>query len=219
MNKPDHSRSLSDPAVLESVGASLVLLVLTGGVSLILSWLWVWRWALIRVHSPLSGVVLVCGHRLVDNRPSDDYVRRLARAAKLLESRPQLRIILLGGGQPSEAGAGRDWLLANADVDPARIELEEDSTDSLENLRHARDLISTDEQIFLLSSRYHLGRLKLFSRQLGLNPALVAAEPALVPGWRNLVAMVQESIYVCWFASGSLWARLARRQYLLEKIR
>jgi len=199
----------------------MVVLVLTGGLSLVCSWLWVWRWTLMRSSVPETspGVVLVCGHRLLDNRPSHDYEQRLGRAAWLLQSRPHLRLILLGGGEPSEARAGRDWLKVNSTINAALIELEEDSVDSLENLRHARELLQTGEQVILLSSRYHLGRLKLLSRQLGLNAGLVAAEANFRPGWRNLGMMAIEAVYVCWFVSGRFWAQLARREHLLELIR
>ncbi len=213
-------RTIADPAVVESVVASMVVLVLSGGLSLVCSWLWVWRWALFRPTSPdlKSGVILVCGHRLIDNRPSNDYALRLTRAAGLLETQPHGRLILLGGGEPSEASAGREWLLANSNINAAMIELEENSTDSLENLRHARDLIRTGEHVLLLSSRYHLGRLRLFSRQLGLNADLVAAEPEFRPSWRNFGLMAMESVFVCWFVAGRLWAQMARREHLLEKI-
>jgi uncharacterized SAM-binding protein YcdF (DUF218 family) len=212
-------RLFLDPAIRESLLASLLILVLSAGLSLLLSWLWVLRWALVRNRQPEQGVLLLCGHQLEAGRPSRDYRRRLARAASLMAGSPDLRLVLLGGGVPSEAAAGRDWLLANTRLEAGRIELEEDSIDSLENLRNARSLLPSNAALYLLSSRYHLGRLRLFAGQLGLPAELVAAEPGFDLVWRNLALTWQEAAYVCWFVSGRFWARLARRERLLERIR
>ncbi len=222
-NFPMHDRSLrrllNDPALLESFLITLVLLVLTAGISLLLSWLWVFRHALASNASPSRGVVLVCGHQLNQGLPSLDYQARLERAAALAEAAPALKLVLLGGGQPSEARAGLAWLQAHTALDPDRVLLEEDSTDSFENLRFARDLVGGERPLALLSSRYHLGRLRIFSSQLGLDAVLVPAEPRLRLNPRFLAVSMQEAGYVCWFVSGLLWARLARRQHLLARLR
>jgi uncharacterized SAM-binding protein YcdF (DUF218 family) len=211
-------RLFSDPHVIESLAASVVILVLTGGLTLLLSWLRVWRWALVRNRKPDQGHVLVFGHQLRQGQPSPDYIARLRRGARLLEASPGLRLVLLGGGAPSEAAVGRDWLLKHTGLDPDRIELEEDSIDSLENLRHARDMIGPGTPVYLVSSRYHLGRLRVLSRQLGMQAELVPAEPWFFPGLRNLLLSIQEAAYVCWFVSGRFWARLAGRDHLLKRI-
>ncbi len=212
-------RIIADRAVLESLVVSLLVLLLSGGLALLLAWLWVLRWALTPNLAPSAGALLLCGHRLQAGRPSADYQHRLRRAAALMADAPQLRLILLGGGTPSEAAAGRDWLLAHTTLAAARIELEQDSTDSLENLRNARDLLAPDEPLYLISSRYHLGRLRLFAAQLGLATTLIPAEPRFRIGWRNLALSLQEAGYVGWFVCGRGWARLARRERLLDRIR
>ncbi|TVQ29157.1 MAG: YdcF family protein [Wenzhouxiangella sp.] len=212
-------RIFNDPALLESFIVSLLVLAFSAGLSLVLSWLWVCCHALARNRVPASGVVLVCGHQLEQGRPSPDYVARLERAAQLAADNPALKLLLLGGGQPSEAQAGLRWLKAHTGLDPQRVLLEEDSTDSFENLRFARDLVGTDRPLALLSSRYHLGRLRIFSGLLGLNATLVPAETRLRVGLRLLALSVQEAAYVAWFVSGLVWARLARREHLLVRLR
>lgn len=212
-------RLLNDPALLESFLVTLVLLVLSAGSSLLLSWLWVWRHALASNAAPTRGMVLVCGHQLNQGHPSPDYEARLERAAALAQAAPALKLVLLGGGQPSEAEAGLIWLQAHTSLDARRVMLEEDSTDSFENLKFARDLVGSKRPLALLSSRYHLGRLRIFSSQLGLDAVLVPAEPKLRLSLRFVAVSIQESAYVCWFVSGLLWARLARRQHLLARLR
>ncbi len=219
MNDRSFRRLIKDPALFESFIVSVLLLVLSAGASLLLAWLWVWRHALARSRIPASEFVLVCGHQLEQGQPSPDYVARLKRAAELAEANPDLNLVLLGGGEPSEARAGLAWLQAHTGLDPSRVLLEEDSTDSFENLRFARDLVGTERSLALLSSRYHLGRLRIFSSQLGLDAALVPAESRLDPGLRLLGVTFQEAAYVCWFVSGLVWARLARRQHLLARLR
>ncbi len=208
-----------DPAVRESLVVALIMLILSVGLSWLVAWLWVWRWMLAANVRPTEGVMLVCGHQLDQGQPSPDFRKRLERAAELVVGQPDLRLVILGGGQPSEAAAGRDWLMHQAGIDPGRIELEEESTDSLQNLRHARDLIEKDTPTYLLSSRYHLGRLRIFANQLGMQVHLVPAERAFRPTPANLWHSIREAAYVCWFVCGRFWARLARREHMLRRIR
>jgi uncharacterized SAM-binding protein YcdF (DUF218 family) len=212
-------RLLNDSVLVESLAVSLVVLLLTAGLSLVVSWLWVLGWAQVRGARPTRGAILVFGHQLVDGHPSPDFRRRLQRAAELCRSNHSLRLILLGGGQPSEAAAGRDWLVAEQGMDPHRIELEQHSIDSFENLRNARDMAVEGEPVYLLSSRYHLGRLMVYARQLDISGKLLPAESVFVPNLRNLVCSVREAAYLCWFCSGRLWAWLARRERLLVRLR
>lgn len=209
---------IRDPAVRESLLVSMIMLILSAGLTWVMSWLWVWRWMLVGNVTPRQGVILVCGHRLDNGRPSRDYVRRLERAAELVAGQPGLRLVLLGGGEPSEAAVGRDWLVERAGIDPGRIELEELSTDSLQNLRHARDMIDEGTDIYLLSSRYHLGRLRCFANQLGMSVCLVPAERRCLPGMASFWQSLREAAYVCWFVCGRFWARLARREHMLRRI-
>lgn len=212
-------RLLNDSALIESLAASLVMLVLTGGLSWLASWLWVLGWAQARVRQPTHGAVLVFGHQLQAGQPSPDYRRRLERAASLCKANHKLRLVLLGGGRPSEAAAGQAWLVETCRVNPQRIELEQQSIDSFENLRNARDMAREDEPVFLLSSRYHLGRLNVYARQLGLAGTLLPAESVFLPSLRNLACSLREATYLCWFCSGRLWAQLARREHMLVRFR
>ena len=210
---------LADAAVRESLLVSLIMLVLSAGLAWVLAWLWVWRWMLADNVRPDKGVILVCGHQLDKGQPSPDFVQRLERAAELVAGQPHLRLVVLGGGQPSEAAAGRDWLVQQGGIDPARIELEEESTDSLQNLRHARDLIEADTPTYLLSSRYHLGRLRILADQLDMRVRMIPAEQRCRPHPGNIVHSIREAAYVCWFVCGRFWARLARREHMLKRIR
>lgn len=211
--------ALADPAMRESLLASALLLLLSGGLTFLLSWLWVLRRAL--ETPPLEDLdgLLVCGHVLRDGRSSPEFVQRLRRAARLAERFPRLPIIVAGGGSPSEASVGRDWLLDHGAVAADRIRLETASLDTFENLRHTRSMLSGGERIGLVSSRFHLARVLAYARQLGLDVVAVPAEPRWRPTRANLAASLREGALLCWFISGRFWARLARRRRLLARIR
>mgnify|MGYP001155949127 CR=1 FL=1 len=196
----------------------LVLALFTGGLVVLPAWLWV-LWAACRPMPVWQGdVLMVCGHRLEQGQPSQDYRCRLRAAAELAEGHSGLELLLLGGGQPSEAAAGKDWLLEHSSLSAARIKLEEDSADSLENLCHARQLIAQYETPGLLSSRYHLGRLGALAGQAELAVTLLPAEPRASMAALSPKTTLLEAVYLIWFLTGRGWARLARRHRLLAQI-
>lgn len=218
MSSHPFKRLLGDRALLESLLAAIVITIATAGLSVVLAWLWVLRWALVRDRAPARGAVLVFGHRLTAGRVSADYRARLSRAARALSERSNLQLVLLGGGQPSEAAAGRDWLREHAGIADERLRLEEDSIDSYENLRNARELINDARTVYLLSNRYHLGRLRLFAGQLGIRSVPIPAEPRRRQAIAMLPQTLLEAVWVSWFLSGRFWARLAKRRALLDRL-
>lgn len=211
--------ALADPALRESLLSSTLILVASGGLSLVISWLWVLRRALSAGGPPEIDWLIVCGHALEAGRPSAVYRQRLRRAGRLAADDPNLRLLLAGGGEPSEAAAGRDWLVEQGGVEAERIELEEVSTDTFANLRHARGLLPPKAKLGLVTSRFHLARVRAYARQLGLDVTPVPAEPR----WRftsgNLAASFREAVFLCWFVCGRFWAHLAQREPLLERLR
>lgn len=211
--------ALGDPALRESLLVSALMLVASGGLTLLVTWLWVLYRALASDRSHDIDYLIVCGYVLEHGRPSAVYRRRLRRAARSAENDSRVRLLLAGGGEPSEAAVGRDWLLAETAVEAARIELEEFSTDTFANLRHARGLLPGGARVGLVTSRFHLARVLVYARQLELDAVPVPAEPRwrATPG--NLAASFREAAFLCWFVCGRFWARLARRERLLARIR
>lgn len=101
----------------------------------------------------------------------------------------------------------------------ARITLEDQSRDTLENLRHARLLLRQGEgDVLLLSSRYHLARCSLFARWLGIDHRLCAAEERWAPSWSERGRLLLEAAYMVWVESGRAWARLLRSERMLAKV-
>lgn len=211
--------ALADPALRESLLVSAILLLASGGLAFLATWAWVLARALTRVRPRAVDWLIVCGHVLEAGQPSAVYRVRLRRAAALVADDSGIRILLAGGGRPSEAAAGRQWLIAECGIAADRMELEEISTDTFENLRHARGLLPTHARVGIVTSRFHLARVMVYSRQLGLDAVPVPAEARWRPTPANLGASLREAAFLCWFFCGRLWARLARRRRLLERIR
>lgn len=211
--------ALADPALRESLLVSALMLIASAGLAFLGFWAWVLRQALRRNARPAVDWLVVCGHVLEAGRPSAVYRKRLHRAARLAVDDEDLRLLLAGGGQPSEAAVGRDWLLAEYGIDAGRIHLEEISTDTFANLRHARGLLPPGARVGIVTSRFHMARVMAYARQLGLDAVPVPAESRwrFTPG--NIGASLREAAFLCWFACGRAWARLARRGPLLERLR
>ena len=227
-NSIRHRRYLRDPDVLQAGLVSLLVLLLSGGL--------VWLAYLIHVcriaaRSPLVPprrmVILVFGRRLERDQPGHDYCLRLQRVLSLAQTARIDHLLLLGGcsdGQRSEAATGHAWLLQHGLPQQVRVELEQDSTDSLENLRHARSLLQAAAEhaelppVALVTSRYHLARCLLLAQRLGFDVVPVAAEATLPlrPGY--LGQLLMEASYLMWIDLGMRWAGLIGNQRMVARI-
>lgn len=221
-------RYLGDRDVWHAAVVSVCAVLLSGGL------VWVgylahvlrtaWRSPL---QPPRRMVVLVFGRRLEDDRPERDYRHRLDRALALVRGELAEQLLLLGGrsgGLLSEAAAGHQWLQQQGLPSTVTVQLEQESTDSLENLRQARRLLRGREPsgalpaVALVTSRYHLARCHLLARRLGFAGVPVAAEPHFRPTPRDLGLLVLESGYLMWIDIGLRWAQLIGHQRMVERI-
>lgn len=172
-----------------------------------------------------TGVVVVFGKRLVDDRPDRDYRARLETAARVAAA-SNSRILILGGrtgtARITEAEAGKQLLRDIPGCEERRIVLEQTSRDTLTNLRNVRELVAADalrEPLTLISNRYHLARVGQMATSLGLSYRLCAAEDvatALCPS--SLHRWLMEGFYVAWFATGKAWARLTGNRRMVARV-
>jgi uncharacterized SAM-binding protein YcdF (DUF218 family) len=219
-------RHLRDRDVLHAAVVTALALLLSAGL--------VWLAYLIHVcriaaRSPLVPprrmIALVFGRRLERGAPEHDYQQRLQRALSLAQMQQTDHVLLLGGtqggGERSEASAGHAWLLQHGLPGDVQVELEQDSVDSLENLRHARRLLQAQNegaelpQVALVTSRYHLARCLLLARRLGFRGLPIAAETVLPRHRRYIGLLLLEASYLMWTDLGLRWAQLIghRRMY------
>jgi uncharacterized SAM-binding protein YcdF (DUF218 family) len=221
-------RYLRDADVLHAAVVTLLAVLLSAGTVWLGYLVHVWRIARgARTTLPGRRVVLVFGRQLADDAPGHDYLARLGRALLLLREGRASRVLLLGGysgGRRSEAEAGHAWLQRQGLPAGAQVELEQESTDSLENLRHARGLLQGGDRtgvlppVALLTSRYHLARCLLLAQRLGFDGDPVAAEEVLPRTPRYLALLVMEATYLMWIDLGVRWARLIGHQSMARRI-
>ncbi|HEY8586968.1 MAG TPA: YdcF family protein [Rhodanobacter sp.] len=222
-------RYLRDHDVQQAAVVTVLAVVLSAGLVWVGYLIHVWR---VAARSPLVPprrmVALVFGRRLVDDRPGHDYQQRLHRALALTEQQQVDHLLLLGGcsaGHSSEAAAGQVWLRQQGLAATVRLELEQESVDSLENLRHARRLLRAQfgesglPPVALVTSRYHLARCLLLARRLGFDGTPVAAEVSLPRRFAYVGRLLLEAGYLMWIDLGIRWAQLIGNQRMAARIR
>ncbi|MFZ1641829.1 MAG: YdcF family protein [Candidatus Contendobacter sp.] len=202
--------------------SNLVLLAtlgLSGG------WLLYRAWRIAR-DAPFAGVdgdwVVVLGARLIHDQIAPGYARRLRRAAALYHADPRRRILVVGGhtgGSVSEAERGREFL-RGLGIPAASLFIEDQSLNTLENLRHARRLLAEDgaRPFVLVTSRYHLARSQALARGLNLQPVLCAAEERLRLNPLTLWRLGLEAWYLHWYEVGKTWSRWTGNRHSLARI-
>ncbi|MDJ0805477.1 MAG: YdcF family protein [Gammaproteobacteria bacterium] len=171
-----------------------------------------------------DAVLLVFGKRLQQDRIDHDYRLRLDKALELLSRNPKRSIILLGGspgdGHLSEARAGQDYLEAAGLPEHSRIQLEEHSRNTLQNLKHARELLRalSTGPVLLITNRYHLARSRMIARSLAVEHDLCPAEATCDLRFSMMRRLVFEAFYILWFSTGKTWARLTRSERMLKRV-
>jgi uncharacterized SAM-binding protein YcdF (DUF218 family) len=202
---------------------TLLLLAVTLGIPLLICLRGVHRTATTASSSVTADQLLVFGKRLRHEQIDNDYRLRLQKAAELLHQASERQLLLLGGAadshQLSESAAGETYLL-NLGINPQRMAREEQSQNTLENLRHARDMLldRLDRPVALISNRYHLARIQTMAESLGIPHRLCAAEPGFRPSWQQPPRLLIEAWYILWFKTGRGWARLIRSQRMLDRV-
>ena len=120
---------------------------------------------------PNLDYIVVLGARVNGREPSGALRNRIAVAREYLAENPDT-IAVLSGGQGadeeiSEAQCMFDHLTAGG-IDPARLIIEDKSTDTSENLIISRELIAeADVQVGIVSNDFHIFRALALARGLG----------------------------------------------------
>ena len=140
---------------------------------------------------PGADYVIVMGAGVNGTEPSRSLTDRLTAALGYLNAYPDSVAIVSGcrgeSEDVSEAEAMRVWLV-NRGVSDSRIVKEEQARSSYENLRNSLNIIQSlggnaAGKIAVVSSEYHLYRIRLLARALGFTPVCVAGRttnPALM---------------------------------------
>lgn len=202
---------------------SLLLIVVTGGLSLLISWLYVFHIALIKQKLiSHSKTVLVLGKRLINNQPDIDFTLRLKRAAFMLLNKTSEYIYILGGktknSNITEASAGKNFLIKEG-INQQSILLEETSQNTLENLKHFCSISKIKSQkISIITNRYHLARSNLMAKGFGINSVVCPAEDKFTLSVKNIINTLIEAFHIHWYLTGKYWAKLTHNTRMLNRI-
>lgn len=151
-----------------------------------------------------SGTVLVLGCLTRSNGPSQSLQLRLDTALEYLEENPEA-ICIVSGGQGvtepvSEAESMKDYLVEQG-ISPSRIYMEDQSTDTDENLEFSKKIIDEeglDNTVMLVTSDYHIYRTLKRAEIYGIDGIGLGAP---TPLWLWPAAYIREmyGIMELWF--------------------
>lgn len=170
--------------------------------------------------------LFVFGKKLINGNIDGEYKIRLDSAHDLITKNPEIRLVLLGGaskeGDVSEARAALDYLRSRGIDQEYKVQIEEKSRNTLENLRNAQQILFPDgagsSPIILLTNRYHLPRSALIADSLGFTPVLYPAETGFPSSAWDWGKLLMETFYMFWFQTGKNWARMIRSQRMLDRV-
>ena len=146
--------------------------------------------------------IVVLGARVNGSVPSGSLRNRIRVGAEYLRDNPGTIAVLSGaqgsGEEISEARCMYDNMVA-AGIDPARLILEEQSTDTAENLRNSRALISEGASVGLVTNNFHIFRALALARNQGwedVRGVPVATTMLSLPHYlmREFVGVVYETV-------------------------
>lgn len=115
--------------------------------------------------------IVVLGAKVNGREPSGALRNRIQVAKEYLEANPATIAVLSGGQGPDEEISEAQCMyerLTSGGIDPARLIIEDQSTDTSENLIFSRRLIpETDVKIGIVTNNFHIFRALATARGLG----------------------------------------------------
>jgi len=124
------------------------------------------------VDSKHDYTVIILGCQVRNGVPSQMLVQRLDVARNFMSENETVMCVTTGGYGPnqpvSEARVGKDWLVQN-NIEKSRIYLEDNSTNTRENLIFAHDIIIKEDlprNVIIVSDGFHLHRAKEIAKEL-----------------------------------------------------
>ncbi len=148
-------------------------------------------------------MLLVLGSGVRNESPSKSLVQRIEAAAGYCLEHPGVTVLACGGqGEDegiSEAECIRRELIARG-IDGSRIEKEESSTTTVENLRNAKRMLPEGASVCVVSNNFHVMRARAYAFSAGFEnvSALAAPFPELTFAHylvREFIAYVHDWIF------------------------
>lgn len=120
--------------------------------------------------------IIVLGAQMKQSGPSIVLEKRLCQAYTYLTENPETLCVLSGGqgsNEPVSEAQGMYDALVKKGIDPKRLILEDQSTNTVENLRFSRKLIPREVQkVGIVTSNFHVYRSLRLAKQQGFSDAV-----------------------------------------------
>jgi len=221
--KGKHSKQIGVDGIATFL-LSFIIIILTAGLSYLFSLFKTFKTAKnAPSYIPETDILLVLGMRLHNDNINPLYQLRLNKAAELLASQSNLKVIILGGltgnATLTEAQAGKSCLIQKG-IQSDRILTEHQSRHTLENLKSAKNLIEqlNVHNIALLTNRFHLYRALMLAKGFKLTPTLCAAENMFSYKFINIFRIFTEAFYNHWYYVGRVFAFATRNKKMMDRI-
>lgn len=151
-----------------------------------------------------SRTVIVLGARVYENRLSTALKYRLDAAYEYLVDHPLSTCIVTGGqgdNEPCTEASLMYAYLIERGIDESRIYIEDESTDTVENIRYSIKIIqenTLNDRVAIVTSDYHIYRSLVYAEREGLDAVGV---PSATQWWIYPVSVVREmyGILEQWF--------------------
>lgn len=156
-----------------------------------------------RPTNPAAIIVLGC--RVNGENPSAMLMQRISAACRYLEEYPEAVVIASGGKGTDELISEAECIrrqLEKRGISPERIILEENSTNTRENMAFSKKILEEKGitgEIAIVSNEYHLRRAKTIAKKQGLDVKCCAAGTVpiyLPPYWvREIFGNIYEFLF------------------------
>ena len=116
--------------------------------------------------------LVVLGAQILEGKPGRTFTCRLDAAYDYLLANPCTRCIVCGAQGTNESvpesHAGRDYLIERG-IDSARIQIEDSSFSTVQNIRNAAKLVDRErDAVGIVTNNYHVARSLAIARKAGL---------------------------------------------------
>lgn len=130
-----------------------------------------------------AASVLVLGYQLKNNEMSETLKLRLDKAYEYAMNNANSKLIVCGGitreNTVSEAEKMKEYLLSMG-IREDRIICEDQSLNTIENIRNSLSYIDRDSKIVVLSSNYHVIRAQMICESVGLEVKKLGSKAPLL---------------------------------------
>ncbi len=122
--------------------------------------------------------LVVLGYKLIGDLLPLTLIMRLDKASKYLINNPNCKVILSGGKTNNsslpEAIAMEEYLLKKG-ISKERIIKEMYALDTIDNIKYSKEIIKADSKVVILSSRYHILRVRMICKFLDVKAKFIAS--------------------------------------------